>query len=106
MTIRNMDMEPNEREPTSVMLEFDDLPQHTMNLDNIGDISFGKRTIQRNRCSFRVFVNTYWNVPSGFYKSSTNKKCYLRTPKDVRKFMRDNDYYDPILNPAGTKGSP
>ena len=94
------------REPSSIMLDFDNLPQHTMDLENRGVISFGKRTVQRPRGDFKVFVNSYWNIPSGVYVDDSNKKKYLRTLKDVRKFMKDNDYHDPVLNPSGTKGSP
>ena len=97
---------PTEREPDSVTINFDNLPQHVMDLSLLGDITFSRRTIQRARSSFRVFTNNYWNVGAGWYMDNTNHKRYLRTIHDVRVFMQDNDYYDPILNPAGTKGAP
>ena len=87
-------------------INFDNLPQHVMDLNLLGDITFSRRTIQRARSSFRVFTNNYWNVGAGWYMDNTNHKRYLRTIHDVRVFMQDNDYYDPILNPAGTKGAP
>ena len=94
------------REPHSVIMDFDNLPQHTMDLEYLGDITFRKRTIQRKRSSFRVFCNTYWNIASGSYTDGTRKKRYLRTEEDVRDFLRFHDYYDPVLNTAGTKGAP
>lgn len=97
---------PTEREPCSVTINFDNLSQHVMDLNSLGDIAFSKRTIQRARSHFRVFTNAYWNVGAGWYMDKTNHKRFLRTIQDVRTFLRDNDYYDPILNPAGTKGAP
>ena len=93
------------REPSSIMLELDDLLQHTVDLNMLGDIAYRKRTVQRKRGSFRVFVSKYWNIPRGKYKDGRKVK-YLRTPKDVEKFMRLNDYYDPEWNSSGTKGYP
>ena len=94
------------REPNSILLDLDNLSQYTINLGQIGDISFGKRTVQRKRSKFRVFVNPYWNIPYGKYLDHSNKVRFLRTPMDVRCFMMRNDYYDPEFNPSGTKGSP
>jgi len=93
-------------DPASVTMDFDNLHLHVMDLEYLGDISFGKRTIQRARSRFRVFTNAYWNVGSGWYIDNSNRKRYLRTVHDVKIFMRDNDYHDPVLNPAGTKGAP
>jgi len=100
------DLTPTEREPDSVTINFDNLSQHMMDLNLLGDIAFRTRTIQRARSRFRVFTNTYWNVGAGWYMDSNNNKRFLRTVHDVRTFMQVNDYYDPILNPAGTKGAP
>lgn len=94
------------REPNSILLDLDNLSQYTIDLEQLGDISFGKRTVQRKRSKFRVFVNPYWNIPYGKYLDRSNKVRFLRTPTDVRSFMLRNDYYDPEFNPSGTKGSP
>ena len=77
-------------DPTTIAM--DDLQLCTVDLNHLGEIAFGKRTVQRKRCSFKVYVNAYWDVPNGTYYDDNNKKRMLRGPADVRKFMRSKDY--------------
>ena len=69
-------------------IAMNDLDQVDVDLNQLGFIAFSKRTVQRERCSFKVYVNAYWNVPNGTYYDDNNKKRMLRGPADVRKFMR------------------
>ena len=91
-------------DPTTIAM--DDLDQVNVDLTQLGFIAFSKHTVQRKRCSFKVYVNAYWNVPNGTYYDDNNKKRMLRGPADVRKFMRSKDYYDPVYNPTGAKAYP
>ena len=91
-------MAQHDRDPSSVMVE--NLMQYSGDLNNLGDIAFTRRTVQRKRCHFEVYVNDYWGVPNGTYYDDNNKKRMLRGPADVRKFMRSKDYYDPVYNPT------
>ena len=97
-------MAHHDRDPSSVIL--DSLPQYSVDLNNLGDIAFSRRTVQRKRCHFKVYVNDYWGVPNGTYHDNDTKKRVLRGPEAVRKFMRSYDYYDPVYNPTGAKASP
>ena len=94
----------HDRDPSTVIVE--NLMQYSGDLNNLGDIAFSRRTVQRKRCHFKVYVNDYWGVPKGTYHDKDNKKRMLRGPADVRKFMRSKDYYDPVYNPTGAKAYP
>ena len=97
-------MAHHDRDPSSVIV--DSLPQYSVDLNNLGDIAFSRRTVQRKRCHFKVYVNDYWGVPNGTYHDNDTKKRVLRGPEAVRKFMRSYDYYDPVYNPTGAKVYP
>ena len=100
----NLAMAQHDRDPSSVMVE--NLMQYSGDLNNLGDIAFTRRTVQRKRCHFKVYVNDYWGVPNGTYHDNDNKKRVLRGPEAVRKFMRSYDYYDPVYNPTGAEAYP
>ena len=101
----NLAMAQHDRDPSSVMVE--NLMQYSGDLNNLGNIAFTRRTVQRKRCHFKVYVNDYWGVPRGTYHDNdNNKKRMLRTPESVHKFMRLHDYYDPVYNPTGAKAYP
>ena len=63
-------------DPTTIAM--DDLEQCNADLTQLGVIAFSKHTVQRKRCSFKVYVNAYWNVPNGTYYDDNNKKRMLR----------------------------
>ena len=55
----------HDRDPSTVIVE--NLMQYSGDLNNLGDIAFSRRTVQRKRCHFKVYVNDYWGVPKGTY---------------------------------------
>ena len=65
-------MAQHDRDPSSVMVE--NLMQYSGDLNNLGDIAFTRRTVQRKRCHFKVYVNDYWGVPRGTYHDNDNNK--------------------------------
>ena len=94
-------MAHHDRDPSSVIV--DSLPQYSVDLNNLGDIAFSRRTVQRKRCHFKVYVNDYWGVPNGTYHDYDNKKRVLRGPEAVRKFMRSYDTTIRYITKQGPK---
>ena len=94
-------MAHHDRDPSSVIV--DSLPQYSVDLNNLGDIAFSRRTVQRKRCHFKVYVNDYWGVPNGTYHDNDTKKRVLRGPEAVRKFMRSYDTTIRYITQQGPK---
>ena len=97
----NLAMAQHDRDPSSVMVE--NLMQYSGDLNNLGDIAFTRRTVQRKRCHFKVYVNDYWGVPNGTYHDNDTKKRVLRGPEAVRKFMRSYDTTIRYITQQGPK---
>ena len=62
-------------DPTTIAM--DDLEQCNVDLTQLGVIAFSKHTVQRKRCSFKVYVNAYWNSLAGRITTTTTRnECY------------------------------
>jgi|Dee2metaT_26_FD_contig_31_3499545_length_808_multi_4_in_0_out_0_1 hypothetical protein len=90
-----------DRDPTGV--DVNDMSQYTEDTNSIGDISWKRKTVQTKMGQYKLWTNKHWGVPAGVFLDSKRKKKRIRSTGEVELFLKDNDYFDPLLNPNGKK---